>query len=180
MSENTQEAKKPTFKARALEELRRFAEIFLYVWVILSLFALHKFMLLPNTRLGLDLGFALLNALILSKIILIGEDLRFDQKFEDAAPFYAVLYRSGLFAILLIALSILEDAVPALWRGESFMSAVKHLGDGRVGGVVIAALILFVALIPFFSFKEIAAAMGPQKLRRTLFEPRTKKVSPAG
>jgi fumarate reductase subunit C len=56
-------------KERVLREAKNFALIFFYLWVILGLFSLHKSLILGQDYL-FSQGIALLNALVLAKIML--------------------------------------------------------------------------------------------------------------
>ena len=60
---------KPELKERAVNEAKRFVIIFLYLWVLFSLFALHKSIILNEPSLILGQGFAIVNALVLAKIM---------------------------------------------------------------------------------------------------------------
>lgn len=63
-------------KARALDEGTRFMVMFLYLWVLFGLFVLNERIILGQR--GIDFsphGFALLNALVLAKVMLVTEDL---------------------------------------------------------------------------------------------------------
>ena len=63
-----------TLKERAREEFRRFVTMFLYLWVMFSLFQLHEFLVLAGQGLPyVKIGFALVNALVFAKVMLLGE-----------------------------------------------------------------------------------------------------------
>jgi hypothetical protein len=64
-------------KARAVDEIRRFAVMFLYLWILFGLFVLNERIILGQR--GIDFstqGFATFNALVLAKVMLIAEDLK--------------------------------------------------------------------------------------------------------
>jgi len=54
-------------KTRAIDETRELFWIFIYLWVLLSLFSLHKAVVLNEESLIYHQGFALINALALGK-----------------------------------------------------------------------------------------------------------------
>jgi hypothetical protein len=82
------------FKEKAIIEARRLFWIFAYLWILLSLFALHKAMILSEQDLFYHQGFAVINALVLAKIMFvvlmpffalreIGRDIDDDKLFEQ-------------------------------------------------------------------------------------------------
>ncbi len=163
-----------TIKQRALIEARKFALMFLYLWVVLSLFALHKYVIVEDSDLPVNLGFAFVNALVLAKVMATAEALRLADRFKGREFAYPIVYRSAIFALLLIGFSVLEDAARGMWRGETFAASIQDFGGGRLGGIIIVATIMFVVLIPFFAFKEIAGHIGEDKLYELFFVRRTK------
>jgi hypothetical protein len=165
---------KLTLKERAFIEARKFAVMFLYLWVVLSLFALHKYVIVEDSELAVNLGFALVNALVLAKAMATAEALRLADRFKGREFAYPIAYRSAIFALLLIGVSVLEDVVKGMWRGETFAASIQEISGGRLGGIVIVATIMFVVLIPFFAFKEIAGYIGEDKMYELFFVRRGK------
>jgi hypothetical protein len=49
------------------------------------------------------------------------------------------------------------------------------LGGGGVAGMLLVALMVFIVLIPFFSFREIARVVGEDELLSILFKRRTSR-----
>jgi hypothetical protein len=60
-------------KTGAIAEARELFGIFFYFWVLLSLFSLHKALVLNDESLIYHQGFALINALALAKVVLVAE-----------------------------------------------------------------------------------------------------------
>ena len=82
----------PDLKRRAIAEGRRFLIMFLYLWVILALFALHERIVLRELSTSLpSQGFAFVNALVLAKVMLIGEDLDLGGWLRDRPLIYPIL-----------------------------------------------------------------------------------------
>ncbi|ACB94524.1 hypothetical protein [Beijerinckia indica] len=161
-------------KEGALSEAKKFVSIFLYCWVLLSLFALYKFLVVDKSRLGSDLSFALVNALILAKIMLIGEGFNLADRFSDRPLIYPIFYRSAVFAILLMSFSLLEEVARGVWEGKTIATSLHSVDGGRLGGMIIIATIMFVALIPFFAFKEVDSHIGEGRLYELFFKQRVK------
>ncbi|MGO4387805.1 hypothetical protein AB4Y85_09730 [Microvirga sp. 2YAF29] len=60
-----------TRKDKAFSSLKHFGGIFLYLWALLSIPALHKSLILSESGIHYRQGFAIVNALMLAKIIFV-------------------------------------------------------------------------------------------------------------
>ena len=75
---------KPTLKERAVHQLREFLVMFIYLWALFALLVINQSIVLAREAQDYQAhGFAILNALILAKVLLIGEDLRLGERFRD-------------------------------------------------------------------------------------------------
>ncbi len=70
-----------------------------------------------------------------------------------------VVRKSPIFAILLIAFHLLDEAVRAWFQGLPLSDAVTGLG-GSLAGVVAYAATFFVVLILFYAFRETGRILG--------------------
>ena len=157
--------RKPSLKEKAVFQLREFLGMFLYVWVLLALFDIHQSIILAQEHINYQAqGFAIVNALILAKVLLIGEDLHLAREFEHKPLAYSILYKSLVFAVFLIGFHIVEEVVVGLIRGRSIAQSFPAAGRGSVQAILSRGTIEFVALIPFFAFREIGRVIGKSEL----------------
>ncbi len=171
---------KPSLKARAIDEGKRFLVITLYLWVLLAVLNLHKTAILQQNHIDYEAqGFAIVNALVLAKIMLIADDLKLGARFNDRPLIYSVLYTSFLFAVVLIGFHIAEDAVLALLHGRPVAEGLADFGAGNVRGILSYAAIAFVSLIPFFLFRAIARAVGEDQIWQLVFIDGAREPAPA-
>ena len=161
---------KKSLKERAVSELEKYAVISAYLWVLFALFGLHRQLLQGHGISGWQQGFALVNALVFGKVILIGEALELGKGKASHPLAWVVLRKSLIFAILLIAFHILEEAVRAWFEGQPLSDAVTGLG-GSLASVMAYAAIFFVVLIPFYAFQETARVLGGDALWNLFFRP---------
>jgi hypothetical protein len=166
----------PELKERAVDEAKRFVIVFLYLWVLLSLFALHKSIILNEPSLSLGQGFAIVNALVLAKFMLLGEAFNLADNLKSKPIIYPVVFKSAVFAVLLMGCHALEEIAVGLWHGGGFASSVSHLGGETAIRIFMIGLIMFVVLMPFFAFSEIGRDLGTHELYRLFFVRRTKYV----
>lgn len=156
---------RPSLKQRAVQEGRRFLVMFLYLWALFALFALHERMI--ARELGASLpsqGFAFVNALVLAKVMLIAEDLNLGGWLQGRPLIWPILHESALFAFLFIAVHYLEGILVGVFHGESVLGSVPTLGGGGLAGLICVAAIMFVSLIPFFAFRDVNRALGANRL----------------
>lgn len=163
-----------TLKQKAIEQLKEFLMIALYLWLIFGLLVLYKSVILHEHHIDIALhGFALLNALALGKVMLIARDLHLGEQFDDAPLIYPTLLKSALYTVVLACFKILEDAAVGLYHGETFSESMAHLGGGSLQAILTYMLLLFVVLIPFVGFSELKRVLGGVKLKQLFFDARS-------
>ena len=166
---------KKNLKERAVGELERYAVITLYLWLLFALFGLHRQLLLGHGISGWQQGFAIVNALVFGKVMLVGDALELGKSQEKYALAWVVLRKSLLFAILLLAFHIFEEAIRAWFEGKPLSDALTGLG-GSLTGVAANAAIFFVVLIPFYAFQETARVLGAEALWDLFFRNRVNRI----
>ena len=155
---------------RILAELKSFIGIFVYLWVIFGILILHEHAVLSRHGIVYRFyGLAFLNAWILTKIMLIAEHFDTRTAVRSGPLLYPILTRSGLFALLMVCFYALEDMAIGLWRGKTLVDSVPMIGGGGVLGWASVVLIMTVALIPYFTFRELGRVLGPGRLQALLF-----------
>ena len=161
---------KRSVKQRLMHEALRLGLMFLYLWVVFGLFVLHERIVRGKLGLGFQAqGFALINAAVLAKVMLVAEDLNLDRGLRGQPLAYAAMGEAALFALLFIAFHVLEHLAVGLWRGSTLAGSVPAIGGGGFAGLATVAAILFVVLIPYFAFRDLGRALGREELRKLLF-----------
>ncbi len=155
---------------KGLEEFHRFTVMFLYLWVVFGLFVLNQAVILgkANSHFATQ-GFALINAAVLAKVMLIAEDLKLGRRFERLPLIYPVLYKSCAFAAVFIAFHMLERIVVGLLAGDSIGASIPSIGGGTWLGVTSVWAIMAVSLLPFFALREISRVLGKGELWNIMF-----------
>src|SRR6516165_2774604 len=85
-------------------------------------------------------GFAIVNALIFGKVILIGEALDVGKSLERRALIWGVLGKSLVFAILFLAFRIAEEAVRAWFGGQPLSASFADFGGSPLSVVIYAGI----------------------------------------
>ena len=71
-------------------------------------------------------GFAIVNALIFGKVILVAEDFSFAEWFREQRPIYAILVKSIAFTLLLLIFYIAEEVVVGKFKGQTIRESFPH------------------------------------------------------
>jgi hypothetical protein len=169
---------KASLKTRAVDEGKKILIITLYLWVFFAVLSLHKTLVMEQEHLDyLEQGLAIVNALVLAKVMLLAVALNLGSRFGDHPLVYSVLFRSLVFAIVLIGFHILEGAAIDLLRGKPLADSLADFGAGNAKGVFSMGAIAFVALTPFFMVSEMARVLGSDGLRQLFFTRGKKKFT---
>ncbi len=155
---------------RAVDEVRRFTVLFIYLWILFGLFVLNERIILGQRGIGFSSqGFALINALILAKVMLVAEDLNLGRWLDKRPLIYPILHDSLLFTVLFIVFHVVEKVVIGLFAGETTSASLPAIGGGGLAGLLCVAVILFFELMPFFAFRNFSRALGPDRINALLF-----------
>jgi GYF domain 2 len=167
-------------KAIAVAELKSFIAIFIYLWLVFTVFLIHEWVVLANSGISFRFyGLAAINALVLAKIMLIAEKLRFAERFESGPLVYPIAYKSILFAVLLLVAYVVEEVLVGVIHGGGIADSVPRIGGGSAVGLVAVTAIMCAALVPFFGFREIGRAVGPDAFRSLVFGAATPRWWPS-
>lgn len=133
-----------------------------YLFVVLSLFDIHKSVILPEHQIDLvEFGLNFINASALAKVIFVGQELNFANQFRGAPLIYPTLLKSFAYTVLLACFKIVEVTIVDMFHHRSF---AESLPPGFAGGSWIRflslAVLLFVVLIPFFGLGELRRVFG--------------------
>jgi hypothetical protein len=137
--------------------------MFIYLWVLLTLLVINQSIVVAREAHQAHF-FAFVNALILAKVLLIGEHLHLGNRFRDKPLLYSILYKCFVFTIFFIVVHILERVIAGVWSGRTIAQSFPDIGGGSLKRILSMGATLFVALIPFFAFREISRVIGPGEL----------------
>ena len=162
--------KQTSLKEKAIEELKVFWIITLYLAVFLGSFTAYRRLILQEFGVAyLHYGFALIQALIIAKVIMIGQAVGLGGRFERGPLILSVIYKSVLFGVLVFLFGNLERFIEGLIHKEDWGSILRHLTELGMYEELARAIILLVAFVPFFAFWEIGRVIGFHKLSALFF-----------
>ena len=144
-----------------------------YLAIFFSVFIFYRRLILAHYDVYLeDYFMGVVKALVFAKLIMIGAFFHVGKGFESKPLFIPVLYKSFLFTIWLAIFDVVEAFISELIHVRSFSGTVvelsTHFTNIWIGGVVV----VFVAFLPFFAFKELSRVMGTEKIQNLFLRKR--------
>lgn len=117
-------------------------------------------------------GYAFFQAAILSKMILLGEALGIGKRWEDQPLIYPTLYRTVVFTLFVLALTILEHFLHGLIFGKPLYGVYQEILEKGIYLILAKTIVISFVLFLLFAFVEISETMGEDKLIRIFFRKR--------
>ena len=170
----------PTMKQKLRAGFEAYIIIAIYFWVALGSFTIYRRLVLAETGISyLHYGIALVEALIIAKVVLIGRVFGYGRRFEDAPLALPVLYKSVMFALLVLGFAVVEHLVSAWYHQKGVQGVFESIAAVKLTEVGARVLLLTVTLVPFFAFFEVARVLGSDRMR-ALFITRREEAEVTG
>lgn len=167
-----------TLAQRAKRELVRYLTISSYLFVCFGALLFYKAAILRAEGIPFTaFGIAVAKALILGKFMLLAETFHFGERAKAGRVAAQILIKSLLFAVLLIALSFIEEVIVGLFHGHKPLDVLLTFGGGNFPEALATALLMVLVMIPYFSFSEISANMGAGELARLLTQRKAREAA---
>ncbi len=165
-------AKQATLAQRARRELYEFLVVSAYLYVCFAALIFYKASILHSEGIEFTaFGLAIVKALILGKFLLLLEALKIGEDKKHARSALAnILTKSLLFSLLLFAMTVVEELIVGHIHGRASREVLREIAGGTWQQALAVAILLFLILIPFFGYQEIAARLGKGKLSKLLVE----------
>lgn len=163
-------------KEKFIREVEQVLAIFLYLALFFCAFTTYR--LLVEKELGLTYfhyGFALIKALVLTKVILLGQHARLSNLFDDSPLIVSTLYKVILFSIFALAFEFLEHVIGRLLHGKDLPGALIGIMSAGRDELLARTLMVLSAFVPFFAFSETARVLGEGRLSELFFQKRPVK-----
>jgi hypothetical protein len=119
----------------------------------------------------------LVEAAALAKVITVGDILRLNRGLKHKPLILPTLLRTVVFSVWVGSFRFLEETVRELLHGKGLMGGFEALASKGRYELLAGCLVMFVAFIPFFAFRELGRVLGEGKIRALFFRWR---VTPSG
>jgi hypothetical protein len=160
-------------KEKAIEEFKVFWIIAVFLGLMFGAFTGYRGLILSEFGVGyIHYGAGLIEALIVAKVILIGQALGLGKQFEDGPLIFAALFKAVLYGAFVALFAVVEHLIHGLIRGQDLPAIWQSfIGLGK-DEILARTLMVVVTFIPFFSFWETNRALGPGRLFALFFQRR--------
>jgi hypothetical protein len=156
-------------KEKIAHEVVEFLIVFLFIAPIVLTLATQRIFLGTSESALFVYGAALLNALMLSKIVLTGEFLGLGKSSENRQLIVPTLYKSVAFSLLYAVSLGLESTVHGLLHGRDVVTALGAAFVTDRGEILIRVLMTVFAAVPFFALREVRRMLGVGAFRALFF-----------
>ena len=165
-----------SLKEKVEEEFRTFVILFVYLWLLFSLFVMNQSIISREEGINFTMqGFALINALVFAKVMMIYELFDPGRWLRKGPLIYNIIFEKALLKVLFFVVNVLEKLIEGMFHGKAIKDSVPTIGGGGVSGIASASFVMFVALTPFFSLRNLGIVIGQDRLRAMLLGPRDGK-----
>jgi hypothetical protein len=154
-------------KQKAKHELQEFAGISIYLAFFFCALATYSMLLLDKFHVSyFTYGAALINAMVIAKIILIGEYAHLGKRMETKPILQTAIYKAFVFGLLVFAFHVVEEMIRHLIHGSSLEAAPHNI---RIDDLLSRSVVVFCTFIPLFAFRELQRVMGEEDFRALFF-----------
>ena len=157
-------------KQQVIREVKEILVIFLFLSVFFCTFTTYRLLVMSELGLGYyHYGFALLKALVLAKVIVLGQQLRLGRIYDDRPLIIPTLYKVLFFSVFVLVFDIFEHLIGSLLHGKDAMSAFQEILSVGRDELLSRTLVTLFAFLPFFAFSETGRRLGEGSLSRMFF-----------
>lgn len=161
-------SKKASLKQKVVHESEQFLIIFLYLAFFFCAVVTYSMLLLRQYHVAYyNYAFAVINALVIAKVILIGEYARIGKKLESKPLLLSAIYKAFLFSLLVFAFHLVEEAIKHLLHGENMATVFR---DMRVDELLARSVVIFCCFLPLFGFRELSRVLGEKEFQNLFFK----------
>jgi len=170
---NATDKKKGSLKEKVVHEVVEYWINVCYLTLVFAAFTQYRrFLLAAYDITYTNYWVAVIEALILGKVIMIGEVARLGRGLEQKPLIYSTLYKTFVFTLFVGAFKIIEEVIKGVWKGKGLTGGLVDFFEIGPYELLANSLVVFVACIPFFGVKELGRVLGQDKIRGLFFRRR--------
>ena len=164
--------KSQTLKTRLRQELRNYLFVSAYLFVCFTVLLLYRSAVLSEVGQSVvPFGTALVKALVLGKFLLIGDAAGVGTRVPAGTLRQRVAIRTLLLAVLLAALTVVEEIVVGLVHHRPVAQALAEFFGDALPEKLASCLVVVLVLLPLVAATELRRALGPAAFATLLAAP---------
>lgn len=157
-----------TLEKRVAHEFGQLAVLTAYLAVFFCVLDTYSMLLMNKFHISyFAYGAALINAVVVAKVILIGEAIHAGRRFEEKALLYSAIWKAFVFGWLVFVLHLLEEILRHLIDRQSVAAAFR---DTRLDDLLMRTIVIICAFVPLFIFRELWRVIGGDRLRNIFLD----------
>ena len=165
--------KKKNIKKKIVHEITEYWINVVYLTLVFASFTQYRRLVLAAHDITYtNYWVAVIEALVLAKVVMIGDVLHLGRRLEHKPLIYSTLLKTVVFTIFVGAFTLIEHVIKGLWKGEAFVEQFGNFLGKGYHEVLAGCMVVFVAFIPFFAFRELGRVLGEGKIRTLFFRRR--------
>ena len=170
---NSPDKQKGNWKKKIFHELAEYWINVCYLTLVFAAFTQYRrFILAAHDITYANYGFAVIEALILAKVIMIGDVFRLGRGLEKKPLIYPTFYKTVVFTLFVAVFTVCEHLIKGLWKGTGLMGGFAEFLEKGPYELLANSLVVFVAFLPFFAVKELGRVLGEDKIQALFFRSR--------
>jgi hypothetical protein len=144
---------------RVAHELQQYLFTAAFLAAFFGAVTAYRRLVLAEYHIGtFEYGWALVKALILAKIILIGDVLHVGRRFRGGPLLFSTLWNTAVFGVLVAAFIAAEHVAAALLHHRPVAEEFSLAGGGYEA--LARMLLEMVAFVPYFAYRELGRVLG--------------------
>jgi hypothetical protein len=157
-------------KEKLIHVIREYLVNFAYLAMFFGVFTTYRRLLMAEYEISDgDYGISIIKALILAKVLMLGEMFRLGARLKDKPLIYNTLMKTTVVTAWVLLFHILEETLRGLLHGQGIVGGVSELVGQLPCELPAHILILFFAFLPFFAIRELGAILGEGKPHHSFF-----------
>lgn len=160
-------------KEKLISELKRFWLYTIVLTILFSSFNFYQRLLLNDfTNNTIPYGFSIIEALILAKIIIIGDAIHIGKRFSRFPLIVSVIHKSILFCLFVLLFTLFEHLFTGVVEGKKISTVYDNYINKKMNIAMARSLIMFYVFLLFFSVLDTSRALGQHELFDLFFKRR--------
>ncbi len=154
-------------------ELRKLALYFVYLCSFFLAIRFYTNLVLADHQISfVRYGLCVLKSLMLAKIILMGESFRLDRDWNQTPLALTTVFKAAIFSALTLVFEVLEHLILGALHEKPAGEVIAEILDKGWPHLAAMTMVVFVAFLPFFAFRELAHVLGEGKLQELFLKRR--------
>lgn len=158
------------WKQRLRHEMFEYWVTVLYLALYFGAFAIYRRLTLAQHEIEyLEYGMALMQALVLAKVIFLGHLMGLGRGCKHRPLIIPTLASAALFTVWVACFKVLEHTIGGLLRGEGATAGFHHFFGKGYHELLASSFVVFFTFLPFFAFHELNRVLGKGKIWKLFF-----------